>query len=370
MKIGQLDTGVDGAHPALAGRVERFRCFAANGFSDEEAEATDGASHGTHTAGLMVGGVCEGRLIGIAPAARLHCGAVIEAGNIVARTLLGLDWLAESGVSVVNLSLGVPGATPVFRSMLRALARRDILVVCPIGNGGAGSAGAPGCEAEVLSVGACGPDGRVARFSGSLNDPRTKACCRPDVVANGVGSLSLAAGGGTSRQSGTSAASAIVAGLAALLRQAFPRAPGAAIKRAIMVSAEPLGDDQSHRARHGRVRLLAAFAALEQGITADADETPDLALPEKKFVDPRLAEQLTRVRDDDPAQAILEFSTAAAADEASLRLRAEGDGQQELRVLKNAAVIILRARASTVRELLETPSVVIASACDIERAFL
>lgn len=368
IRIGQLDTGVDGAHPALAGRVERFRHFAANGFSDEAAEATDPVAHGTHTAGLLVGGVCEGRPIGIAPGARLHCGAVIEAGNIVARTLLGLDWLADSGVSVVNLPVGVRGETPVFRSMIRAMARKDILVVCAIGNGGAGAACSPSCYPEVLSVGACRPDGRAARFSGSLNHAQTKQCIRPDVVALGVDVLSLAPAGGTIRLSGTSVSSAIVAGIVSLLRQAFPEASATSIRQAITTSVQPLTCDQSHRARHGRIQPLAAFAALEQG----AGECDVIAAPMAvdKYIDPRLADRLATCRDDDPAEAVLEFSSIAEARQALSRLDAESSAQSRWRILRNAPVIILRERARTIRELAESPSVVIASACDIDRAIL
>lgn len=404
IRIGQLDTGVDGALPALAGRIERFRWFAANGFSDEAAEATDSVSHGTHAAGLLVGGACDGRPIGIAPAARLHCGAVIEAGNVVARMLLGLDWLAESGVSVVCLPIGVRGVTPVFRTMIRAMAHKDILVVCAIGNGGAGAACTPGCYPEALSVGSCGPDGRAARFSGSLNHAQTQECCRPDVVASGVDVLSLAAGGGTVRLSGTSVSSAIVAGIASLLRQAFPEAPATSIKRAITASAQPLSADQSHRARYGRLCPSAAFAALEQsaGATSGQTESPgpmtlpaidkaapdtragrrancsdaaggdmiDAAMVVARRVDLRLAERLARCRDDDPAEAVLEFSSVVEARHAVLRLRADKSGQPRWRLLNNAPVIILRAPTSTIRGLLESPSVVIASACDIDRAFL
>lgn len=351
--IGLLDTGVDGGHPGLAGRIEQFIRFEPGGFGAEAVAPTDPFRHGTHSAGLLAAA---------APGARLHVGAVIEEGNILARMLLGLDWLAESGALVVCLPIGVRGQTPVFHSLLRALAARDVLVVAAIGNGGAGIGHTPGLADEVLSVGATGGDGRVARFSGSVHGGADVGCLKPDVVAPGVDMASLAPGGGMALMSGTSAATATVAGIAAVLRQAFPGASAIQVRRAITSSSAALPDGQAHRARYGSVRLSAALEALSTVADQAEPSWPDAT--GQRFRDARLQAQLARVGDASIVDAILEADDAAAFDD----LRNTLSGDHRVTFLLHAPIAIVRARAGCIRALLERSWLRCASACDVNRA--
>ncbi|HUA35188.1 MAG TPA: S8 family serine peptidase, partial [Candidatus Binataceae bacterium] len=307
MRIGCLDTGVDGGHHALRQRIARFRYFGADGYSWRECAAMDSASHGTHVAGLIAGSAQDGLVLGIAPGSQLYCGAVIEEGAILARILLGLDWLAGCGLSVANLSLGITTASPVFRTMIRRLVGQDVLVVAPIGNRGAGGACAPGTYPEVLSVGAADESGRVVKFSGSLNNATTKACEKPDLVAPGVDLLSTVPSGGFGVRSGTSMSSGIVAGMAAVLRGAFPEVPAMAIANAMRQTSLALASDQPLRSRCGLVQLGKAFEYLRQKIeTGISDPQPNE--PCSKYVDPRLVSKLSCALDNSAQDAILEFT--------------------------------------------------------------
>jgi subtilisin family serine protease len=62
-RIAILDTGIDPDHPDLKNRVEGFAEFDANGrlVTDKLSAAYDSDEHGTHCAGICVGGNASGR---------------------------------------------------------------------------------------------------------------------------------------------------------------------------------------------------------------------------------------------------------------------------------------------------------------------
>lgn len=262
--IGHLDTGVDGAHLSLRKKIAAFQRFGYRGFAEEAISPIDSREHGTHIAGLLVGSSSHESAatdcLGIAPSAQLCSGMVIEEGNLIARVLSGLDWLIDCQVKVVNLALGVSSETPIFRTLIQEMIARDVVVVCSIGNQGAGKSTSPGSYPEVISVGALDIDGvRVAPFSGSSHPKNSTVCIKPDIVAPGVDILSSVPGNKTARKCGTSMAAAQVAGLAALLRQAFPEATNTLIKSALIESCAPCLSEQSHRSAYGIVRPVQAL---------------------------------------------------------------------------------------------------------------
>ncbi len=264
--IGHLDTGVDGGHQMLRGRVADYALFDEEGQRIVGAEPADGDAdgHGTHTAGILVGATRSGGAAGIAPGASLVTARVIEGGDVVARILAGLEWMAASGVRVVNLSLGLPGYRAAFEVLLEALDGRGVLCVCAVGNEGAGQSRSPGNYRKVLSVGAVDRTGQVADFSGSATIRHAPPPYDvPDLVAPGVRIVSAVPNGGYVEMSGTSMAAPHVAGLAALLCEATGgRATVADLRDAILgACALPRGETAA-RAGSGIPDARRAFARL------------------------------------------------------------------------------------------------------------
>jgi subtilisin len=263
VRVGHLDTGVDGQHPALAGRVAAFLETDEEGRAVSTATPRDTAAHGTHTAGILCGGVLEGEAMGVAPGALLHSAAVIDGGRNVVRILRGLDWLRGSGVRVLGMAIGIAGRNPVFWTLLEALRAEGVLTVCAIGNDGSTRPHAPGIYPGVLAVGATDEQVKLASFTGC--ERAEGECLKPEVLAPGVDLRSAAPDRASSTLGGgTSQACAFVAGVACLLFQACPDATPAEVAEAICASATPIDEARGQRYRYGLIRPGVALELLQR----------------------------------------------------------------------------------------------------------
>lgn len=263
--VAHLDTGVDVTHPALTDAVTAFAEFDIAGRLVPGATARDSDTiqgHGTHTAATLAGRAVEGRQVGVAPGAALHCAMVIEGGDLVARILGGMDWAVGAGVRVLSLSLGLRGFQTDFLGLIDVLRDNGVLPIIAVGNEGPGTSRSPGNYPRALSVGYHDELLAVSDKSSSQRFPRRSQPLVPDVVAPGEAVISAKNGGGWHALSGSSMAVPHVAGLAALLLQAKPTATVAALERAILASAS-LGTMPKERANRGAVHGPTALAALK-----------------------------------------------------------------------------------------------------------
>jgi subtilisin family serine protease len=165
-----LDTGLRVTHRCFDGRVAAVRNFT-SADSGKPDVVTDTNGHGTNVAGIIAAGTHHERR-GIAPGARIAALKVLPAPTL-APVLAALHWVAEHaadlGISVVNLSLGVPGRNetddlearqrhPELHQALAHLNAKRIAVIAAAGNsyGSFQSEGMslPAIFREVVSVGA------------------------------------------------------------------------------------------------------------------------------------------------------------------------------------------------------------------------
>ncbi len=260
--VGHLDTGVDGTHPALKGAIKSFAEFDMTGERVPNAKPTDSGSHGTHTAGTIVGRAVAKGAFGVAPKAQLASAMVIEGGQVIDRILGGMDWIVAEGARILSMSLGLRGYTPAFEVLIGALRTANVLPVIAVGNEFANSSRSPGNYDNVLSIGAMDAANKVADFSSSQRFNRTNDPLVPDLVAPGVDILSCVPGGGYERMQGSSMATPHIAGLAALLLQAKPDATAQELETAILGSCQLPGTMPSARANRGVPDAVRAFALL------------------------------------------------------------------------------------------------------------
>lgn len=310
--VAVLDTGVDGTHADLTGRVVQNVKLADTqsvgvGFSEpvsvENLPDTDQAyGHGTFVAGLIAGnGVRSGgKYGGIAPGANL---VGLSAGDLnLSFVLSGFDYLLSRGASlnvrVLNCSFS---ANTVFdyndpvNVATKMLTDRGVNVVFSAGNTGSGehSLNPYAVAPWVISVGATNERGVLASFS-SRGDMGS-ALFRPTLVAPGVSVISLRAtgvnvtgttssalGADTSRlnaselpfyttASGTSFSAPQVAGTIALMLEANPQLTPQQVRDILQRTATPLPNYFQHEVGAGMLNahaavLEAAFPARRMGL--------------------------------------------------------------------------------------------------------
>lgn len=254
--VGIIDTGIDPYHPEFADKPLWFAHFDERGQrSGPPAYDADPLGHGTHVCGLLAG-----RNYGVAPKAALAVACALNIpsaqGMGCSRTQLAkaLDWLltesfrgpeSELGVDLINLSLGIPGYDEFLRDVLHQAWLAGTLAVAAIGNHGQRGANyhnSPGNYDFVLGVGAIDQNGQVAPFSSWGTFPRDSSLIKPDLCAPGVAVWSSIPNGQYAPRDGTSVATPLVSGVAALLIEQSPqlRLDAGELARALQALAVPL----------------------------------------------------------------------------------------------------------------------------------
>ncbi|GII75114.1 serine protease [Sphaerisporangium rufum] len=317
VKVAVLDTGIDAAHPDLAGKV------AARADFTEEPDERDTVGHGTHVASTIAGSgaASGGRYRGVAPGATLLDGKVCGEGYCAESSIIaGMQWAAEQGAAVANLSLGgedAPGEDPLEEAVRTLTARYGTLFVAAAGNyGGPATVGSPSTADDALAVGAVSKSGELAPFSS--RGPRAgDDGLKPDITAPGVDITAARSGdspgtGAYIARSGTSMATPHVSGAAAILAGLHPDWPAARLKATLMATARPAAAEVYAQG----AGLVDVAGAIGQAVTADP---PSLSF----------GRQAWPHGDDEPVTRRLTYRNAgAAAVTLRLSVRAvDGDGR-------------------------------------------
>lgn len=272
VKVAVLDTGVDQTHPDLKGRVA-----AARDFTGSPTGTGDHFGHGTHVASILggTGAASAGARKGVAPAADLLVGKVLgdDGYGDESQVIAGMQWAADQGAKVVNMSLGADDESDGTDPMSLALdsiseAGGTLFVVAAGNNGEAGpsTVGVPGVADDALTVGAVDSHDALASFSSRGPRPGDGAV-KPDVTAPGVDIVAARAAGTTLGDpvdpyyvtlSGTSMATPHVAGAAALLAQAHPGWSARQLKDALISTAHTVAGQAVTDQGGGRIDVSAA----------------------------------------------------------------------------------------------------------------
>ncbi|MCX5395049.1 S8 family serine peptidase [Streptomyces sp. NBC_00094] len=268
VKVAVLDTGIDANHPDFAGLIDGTASFVPG------EGVTDVNGHGTHVAGTIVGSgaASGGDNKGVAPGADLYVGKVLGGAEGYGQdswVMAGMQWAAESGADVVNMSLGdsypTDGSDPMSQTVDALSAQYGTLFVIAAGNAGPESISAPGAAAAALTVAATDKQDQLASFS-STGPLAWSGGMKPDIAAPGVDitaarSQAMTEGGeGLYRTiSGTSMATPHVAGAAAILAQQHPDWSGAQLKEHLTSTAKGLdGGYSPYEVGTGRLDVAAA----------------------------------------------------------------------------------------------------------------
>ncbi|MGW0938407.1 S8 family peptidase [Streptomyces sp. NPDC002666] len=318
VKVAVLDTGADLDHPDLVGQVDGSKSFVPGEGVD------DGHGHGTHTASTIAGtgAASGGKEKGAAPGARLLIGKVLSdkgsSGNN-SDVIAGMEWAKDQGADIVSMSLGTPdgsdGDDPMSQAVNTLSANGGPLYVIAAGNAYApGTVGAPGAAASALTVGAVDRNDERAEFSsqGPLTGTHR---LKPDVSAPGVDVTAAASqsvpgwtGGPYRTMSGTSMATPLVAGTAAILKQRHPDWSGQRIKDALM-STSHRTDETPYEVGTGRVDTVAALDS-----TVEATGSVEAATYDWPHAGAKAATRTITYRNDGDADVTLGLTTGTDSD--------------------------------------------------------
>jgi subtilisin family serine protease len=250
--IAVLDTGIDGTHPALARKIRgAFELDLEGNQVNQIRTSIDDQGHGTHVAGLIAG-----QTIGVAPEVDLTSVILIPKGRgSLANFLLALDWSAQqSEIQIVNISAGIAKYVPELENPINDLLTVGILPICAIGNDGRDKTCSPGNYRGVVSVGAISNGQKVASFSGGgtmiVNNHNYTV---PQLVAPGEEVFSSIVGGGYQAWSGTSMATPIVSGIAALILEKYPDLSVTDLIEALLSRCEDIGQPPDRQGK-GAIR--------------------------------------------------------------------------------------------------------------------
>ena len=220
--VAVIDSGIDAAHPDLAGTV--VATFDVLG--PHEAHF-----HGTAIAGAIA---AHGRLMGVAPRVRLLAVRSLSAdgqGTTVS-IVDGIEWAVARGARVLNMSFAGP-LDPLLRQHLAAVHARGVVMVAAAGNEGPAAPPLyPAADAHVIAVTATDADDRLYALA---NRGRHIA-----VAAPGVDVLEPAPNDGMQVISGTSVAAAHVSGIAALILERAPKLRPDEVRKVLLGSAAVL----------------------------------------------------------------------------------------------------------------------------------
>ncbi|MBM4411140.1 MAG: hypothetical protein FJ037_07445, partial [Chloroflexi bacterium] len=297
--VAVVDSGVDWDHPALAGRIAvnprdaNFdgRDDDGSGCADDIAgcsfvspdtadpscgplfdapqwRARDDDGHGTFVAGLIAAAGPRAEIAGVAPAARILPVKVLDCTGTgrIAEASAGVRYAARMGARVINLSFGTRADSPVLRAAVEEAQRLGALIVASAGNDGRRGVTYPAVYPGVLSVAASGD-----ASSGSVDYTRVAPFAEfgagVGLLAPGVGLLSavpqarcgqdgwVCEDGPYARGDGSSFATPIVAGAAALFWSRHPDLPAALVARVLAGAHRP--------APPGEAALLDVALAME-----------------------------------------------------------------------------------------------------------
>lgn len=231
--VAILDSGVMANHEDLP-NVTRIEVF----YKNAPLGLDDAIGHGTHVAGIISAAMGNGKGgAGIAPGVKLLSLRITnDAGSSTdAKLICGLQAAVKAGAQIVNISLGGPAYSAVFQKAINEATEAGVTVVAAMGNDGTNCLNYPAGYDNVIGV--VSVDRTNNRASGSSYGTWG------DVAAPGADIWSTYNNGGYWPKSGTSMASPVVAGVAALYKSVHPDATPAQITARLKATATKGGSD-------------------------------------------------------------------------------------------------------------------------------
>jgi serine protease len=297
--VAVIDTGMDLDHPDLIDRLWTNTAEIpgngldddSNGFIDDvngwdfygdgttaDSAPEDETWHGTAVASAVAATRNDVGIAGVAPATTIMPIRVCHFSCPLSKIVAGIDYAIANGAGIMNLSLGTPTFDEPLADAITAANTAGVVVVTAAGNSSADNDVTPMYPAnfETPNVIAVAATDRFDVLWSSSNFGAT----RVDLAAPGKDIKLATLNGGWTISSGTSLASPMVAGAAALVRAVLPSANPATVKRLILDNVDAIPSLACKMVTGGRLNAATAVTAAATGNmtpTADASATTPLS---------------------------------------------------------------------------------------------
>lgn len=246
-----LDTGYNYNHRELSSSY-----LGGKDFVNDDNDPFDDNGHGSHVAGIITADGIDAKAKGVAPAAGIISGKVLDASGsgYFSDVVAGIYWAVDGNDGIagtsddfnadaISISLGTSqpytykgfcdNVLPDLTNAVKYVRGRGVVVVAAAGNSGGAGVSIPGCISYSTTVGAADSKDKIATFSGRGN--------AVDIAAPGVSIYSSVLGTGYASWSGTSMATPMVSGTAALIKLAHPAYSVDQVEIALFKTAKDLG---------------------------------------------------------------------------------------------------------------------------------
>jgi serine protease len=262
VSIAIIDTGADYEHETLESRYGENvgRDFAAG--DGDPIPSGSSEKHGTHTSGIAGATTDSGQgVAGMANCQLYSVRALGNGGGSTSDIADAIQWAADQGVDIINMSLGGGGSTEVMKNAVSYAWNEGVLICASAGNSGREGVSYPSAYNEVISVSAVDENEQLADFSQYGE--------KVELTGPGVNVLSTVPGDDYERLSGTSMSCPAVAGVAALGKSANTDLSNNELRAALKETARDIG--LSEKAQGSG--LVDAMALVEQ--VSGGNEEPE-----------------------------------------------------------------------------------------------
>lgn len=271
--IAILDSGIDVNHPDLKDRI-----VPGINTINPLKSARDDVGHGTHVAGIAAASL--NNRIGVAGVAGIQGIKIMPVkvfdqwGGSDVSISDGIIWAADHGARVINMSFGSFYQSGILNDAIDYAYAKGVVMVAAAGNWASQEISYPAALSKVMAISAIDRQNQLADFSSY--GPQIDVCAPGEDIYSTY--WDLYKGSTYAKMSGTSMASPMVAGLAAMLLAKNPKLTNDDVRQIIEVSATDLGDSGwDPRYGHGRIDVYKALTMSLKKID-DANGSPEKAV--------------------------------------------------------------------------------------------
>jgi subtilisin family serine protease len=259
--VAVIDGGVQKDHPDLEGKIVKPY----NAVTGGTIYKTD--NHGTHVAGIIAASMNGKGIAGVAPNVKIMpINAFTSYGAAAYDVVHAIYYAVHNGANVINLSLGGYNYSYSMDEAIRYAFTKGTVIIAAAGNSDTYYNTYPAAYDGAFGVSATNSNDKITQFSNYGN--------YIDFAAPGEAIYSTVAGSGYDYMDGTSMASPVVAGVAALILSKNPLLSPNEVKAILASSAIDLGNGGwDYFYGYGRVNAYRALQATPlpmSGITASS----------------------------------------------------------------------------------------------------